>query len=101
MRLYRWFESLKVKIKDIAEDTVEGVSHVAEQASHAVHKSVDVASSAMPPMPVMPALPAMPTLNMGEIKSPREWGIPGMSLLPKKSARGASNEDPAKKLEFE
>ena len=77
---------------------MEGVSHFAEQASEAATKSVDVAASAVPSLPSMPT---MPSLNLGQFASPREWEIPGASLLkPKKYEEESKTVDPAKKLDF-
>ena len=84
----------------IAEETVEGAAHFAEQASDAAHKSVDAAASAMPSIPGMPLVTS---LNLNEIKSPREWEIPGASLFsPKKSTVAQTTTDPysSKKLAF-
>ena len=75
------------QVTHIAEDTLEGFSHLAEQAAT---KSSDVATATVPSLPSMPSMPA---LNVGQFS----FEMPGASLLsPKKSGE----VDPAKKLDF-
>ncbi len=73
----------------MAEDTLEGFSHLAEQAAT---KSSDVATA------TVPSLPPMPSLNLGQFS----FEIPGASLLSfKKSAEEESKTvGPAKRLDF-
>ena len=57
---------LTLQVGLMAEDTVVGVKHFAEQASTAASKSVGAASSVMTSMSVLPAIPAMVSLTSGE-----------------------------------
>ena len=77
------------QVTHIAEDTLEGFSHLAEQAAT---KSSDVATA------TVPSLPPMPSLNLGQFS----FEIPGASLLSfKKSAEEESKTvGPAKRLDF-
>lgn len=75
------------QVTHIAEDTLEGFSHLAEQAAT---KSSDVATATIPSLPLMPSMPA---LNVGQFSIE----LSGASLLsPKKSGE----VDPAKRLDF-
>jgi hypothetical protein len=74
------------QVTHIAEDTLEGFSHLAEQAAT---KSSDVATATVPSLPSMPSMPA---LNVGQFS----FEMPGASLSPKKSGE----VDPAKRLDF-
>jgi hypothetical protein len=77
------------QVTHMAEDTLEGFSHLAEQAAT---KSSDVATA------TVPSLPPMPSLNLGQFS----FEIPGASLLSfKKSAEEESKTvGPAKRLDF-
>jgi hypothetical protein len=75
------------QVTHMAEDTLEGFSHLAEQAAT---KSSDVATATIPSLPLMPSMPA---LNVGQFSIE----LSGASLLsPKKSGE----VDPAKRLDF-
>jgi hypothetical protein len=75
------------QVTHMAEDTLEGFSHLAEQAAT---KSSDVATATIPSLPLMPSMPA---LNVGQFG----FELSGASLLsPKKSGE----VDPAKRLYF-
>ena len=75
------------QVTHIAEDTVEGFSHLAEQAAT---KSSDVATATVPRLSLMPSMPA---LNLSQLS----FEIPGASLL---SPKTSGEVDPAKRLDF-
>jgi hypothetical protein len=139
-----WLASLKAAVAHIAEDTVEGAAHLAQQASDAATKSASslpghifvqdglqcihqieflqllciyIGTSVplwrvfvlnddawvartrriCPKIMLTCGASAMPLLNLGDIKSPREWStqlpsiesIPGMGLLSLPPEHGA------------
>jgi len=71
------------QVVHLAEDTVEGVSHLAEHASDVATKTKDAAAASMP---------ALPSLNITDLQN-----LPGISLL---SPKKTSNAHPSTKLAF-